>query len=430
MPLTGRPRRVVLVALLLIDVLAIGVAVRWYLGRDAAPTERTSSSALDLDGPERLDAGSAWSIEITGGPAGSSDLVIDVVGPWGVRRAQGVTMAAGVATVPGEFTTRTGRLIATVRAGGATGSIGVDIVPGVAVDGVVPLAGPRSMIADLAHWTMVTALPRDRFGNVVADGTVTEVRVRRPDGAIEVVSSEVEHLLATVRVFSRTEAGRTTVRVDVDDATGTEVEVVEVPGRPVGVTVVAPDRPLRADGRNLVTLTTGELVDRFGNVLLDGTSVTAQIDGPAGRSTLRAVTIAGRAELTVESPPRPGSMMIEVVVDGVRSEPVTLDFRSDVSELPLAVERIEAWADGVDHADGVDGVHEVDEVDRVLVTVGPVLTAHGGFVADGTEVTVRGAEMPAVGVLRDGVVTFEVSAEPGAIIEVEVLGTSAGAVAP
>ena len=49
----------------------------------------------------------------------------------------------------------------------------ITVLPLDAVDGAIPLAGPRSIVADFEHWTMVSAFPRDRYGNSVADGTET-----------------------------------------------------------------------------------------------------------------------------------------------------------------------------------------------------------------------------------------------------------------
>jgi hypothetical protein len=274
------------------------------------------------------------------------------------------------------------------------------------------------MIADLAHWTMVTATPRDRFGNSVADGTPVTLHVRRPDGTLDVIETEVADLLSGVRVFSGTTAGRSTIRVSVDGATGPEVDVLEVPGPPAVVELIEPNLDLRADGRMLVTIATGLLEDRFGNVLLDGTAASIDMSGPTGVGTLTGVTIDGRAEFVVEAPTSAGTIELRGVVDDVASAPLALTYAPAVVAVPARVARVDGSADS-----------------QVAVEIGPVLTELGGFVPDGTAALVSAAsssgETEAVTVvLRDGVGSVVFAAASGESVTVEVLGTRVELVAP
>ena len=321
--------------------------------------------------------------------------------------------ASGTIEIPGDLTEQTGVLSAVVVAGSGVGRATVDVLPGRAVDGIVPLAGPRSMIADAAHWTMVTAFPVDRYGNAMSDGTNVQLTVRRPAGNVELIDTTVEHLLAGVRVFSGVKAGRSTIRIDVDGATGPEVEVLEVPGPPVEVQLLEPDLTLRADGRMLVTIATAPLADAFGNVLLDGTAASAGLDGPSGTGTATAVTIDGRAEFIIEAPPTPGPVRLRAVVDGVLSEVIELDFVTAVGDLPVTASRV-----------------DVDGVSLVRIDVGPVTTDLGGFVPDGTVVSVSGVATPVSVDLRDGVASLTVDAAPGDDLILDVLGVSVRVVAP
>lgn len=389
-------------------VVALVIVVRGR-GGEVPVAEQAPTIPLVIESADEIDAGEPWTFGVTGRTGrietDATFFEVHVAGPWGVRTLELEPTDDWLVTVPGELTQRSGVLTATVRVGDAVGSGFVEVLPLDAVDGAIPLAGPRSIVADFEHWTMVSAFPRDRYGNSVADGTETIVHVRRPDGSVDEAVTEVEHLLSVVRVWSESLAGRTALRLDTQDATGPEVEVLEVPGPPVAVEVVDPEIPLRADGRMLVNLETDVLVDQFGNVLLDGTSGVVRMDGPLGKGTLRPFTIDGRFEFYIEAPPVPGTVTLDVEVDGVRSEPIELEFASDVSELPV---------DSVRTADGV------------RVTVGEVLSVHGGYVPDGTAVvlTVNGVEDDLD--IFDGIAVFELDAddiEPGDVIAVEVLGT-------
>ncbi|MEZ4615111.1 MAG: hypothetical protein R2867_06285 [Caldilineaceae bacterium] len=137
-------------------------------------------------------------------------------------------------------------LVAQVADRRATGVIHIE--PGDPVEPVLVLVGPRSIPADGDHWTMLTALPQDQFGNAVAAGTAVTVRVLHPattlsNGAaenggpevdtVEMISTTTDSLLASVRIYSRTKAGRMDMAAGAGDAHSPERTVMAVPGPPV-----------------------------------------------------------------------------------------------------------------------------------------------------------------------------------------------------
>ncbi|MEQ8439606.1 MAG: hypothetical protein RIB65_19095 [Ilumatobacter fluminis] len=391
-----RPRRLLLVAVAVVALVAVGSFAIGVLRSE--PSEWTApTETFDLAGPETIGAGDAWNL-VVDRPV--TDATLTVTGPTGSTTVELAGTFDDV-TVDGYPTEQSGLLTAIVRTADGVGTASVTIEPGEAVDGITPLAGPRSMTADREHWTMVTAFARDRFGNAVTDGTIVEVIARHPDGSVESIEAPVQHLLAAVRVFSETLAGRTTLRVDVDGATGDEVEVLEVPGPPISVDLLEPTMPLRADGRQLVEIRSDVLVDQFGNELLDGTVGVVQLFGPSGRGTLRTVTIDGRAEFVVEAPSTPGSLSLELTVDGVRSDSLVLNFGADVTALPVEVDRTG---------------------DAVALTIGPVLTELGGFVPDGTIARILGVdhELELDVVIADGMGVALLDPVPDDLVAVDV----------
>lgn len=391
-PVAHRRRRRWAAAAVGVALIVVAAAIVGLRADPADPADPAAPFRIELAGPDAIEAGESWTFEVAA-PEIDADATatVTVSGPWGSGDLM-ADVVDGTITVPGSTMTRSGVSTATVQIREGTGTVSVAVEPGRAVDGTTPLAGPRSMVADLRHWTMVSAFPRDRYGNVIADGSQVDVVVRRPDGTVERVATEVRHLVAALRVFSTTVAGRSTFRVAVDGATGPEVEVLEVPGPPVAFALAENGPPLRADGRQLFVVTTDRLVDRHGNELLDGTAAVATMDAPNGRSTITSVTIDGTAEFVIETPTLAGPMSIDVVVDGVRSAPLRLDVAPDVTDLPVRV-------------DVVDGLLRVE--------VGPVVSGLGGFVPDGTEAEIVIGGRTETIALVDGVGMLELPWPPG-----------------
>lgn len=405
----------VVIAMAVCGVL-VGAALAVVTGGGSTtqpPTALESLSAtLVVSAPASAEAGDVLTVVVDGADD-ASEVRLDLISSVGVKRLKATaTDGRATFTVDPDSTRIEGQLIVLATTDTARGQATVDVRAGNSVDGIVPLAGPRSMVADTAHWTMVTAIPTDALGNGLADGTVVTLHVRRPDGRVEQIDSTLDGLLTGIRVFSGTRAGTTTVRVDVDGATGAEVQVEEVPGQPVAVDIEGPTSPVRADGRSLVDLTTGVLADQYGNVLLDGTSARLVGEGPDGDFSIVGSTIEGRATFHIQAPTEPGRVQFVVYVDGVASAPVSFAVGREIDDAPVTVTRL-------------------SDNGRVRVDIGPVMTELGGRAPDGSKVTVTTPDGTTyTGQLFGGSASIEFAVEPDVALVVEVLGVRVEAIAP
>ncbi len=268
----------------------------------------------------------------------------------------------------------------------------IEIEPGPPVDPMDAYLGPRTVIADGAHFVMIVTVPTDRFGNPVQPGTVVDYTVTRADLAVEESEAPTEHLLSWFEVFSNTVAGRTRIGAQVvrdtgiplpdttsseqDDGgpiTASERTFLEVAGIPVAHSLELLDAVPVADGQALIRARTSVLEDRFGNVLPDGTVVTLDADGVGGIRRLNSQTNGGQAEFTYEVPDRPGTVTLKATASGVSGAPLTLRFEQ-------AVDSFNAWID--------------PQLETVQVHIGPVRSIRDSYVPEGTvaEVTMTGAD--------------------------------------
>ncbi len=359
-------------------------------GTPLAPTSVVVTTPTEPNGtPVRLDVQSAF-------------MTARLVGAFVDKRAEFV--------VPPNLLIDSGVLVITATTKESIGIATLKIRPASAANGVIPLAGPRSIVADRKHWTMVSVIPGDALGNGLPDGTPVRLHVRRPDGQTDIVEGTIDGLLDGIRVYGGTVSGLTTIRVEVQGATGPEIEVREVAGPPMPFSLEGPSGPLVADGRSLIEIRTPLLVDQFGNTVEDGTSAEVRGEAPDGPFRLVSTTIDGRAIFRLRSSAEPGPVSVVAEVAGTFSAPTEFELTTDALRFDLSVTRR-----------GTD----------VDLLVGPVISSLGGFAPDGTDVVVEvnGVSVRALQV-RDGQAKSALQVDRGDIITVKILGRSADATAP
>jgi hypothetical protein len=330
--------------------------------------------ALALRAPAVVAAGEPLTLvaERVDAPDGL-DVTLVAQGGYGVRLYR-ASFLAGRAEfrLPAEDQRVAGLVTLTARAGAAAGGAEITITPGAPVDPVTPLVGPRTIIADGAHWGTAIAIPFDAYGNPVAEGSPVVFAIQQPGAQVASFRVPVAHLLAWMRLPGATHAGRTTVTVAVGGAHGPDASLTETPGWPAPFTLSASPPGQPADGHRLVTLRTQPIVDAYGNQMLDGTLVTFVAETPGGRPRLiPAYTIDGVAEAQLQAPAEPGAVMVRATLYGIESAPLRIDFAPgpSVGSIPVAAQ--------VDRAAGT-----------VVIELGPLLADLGQFVPDDTPVSV------------------------------------------
>ena len=337
-----------------------------------APAAPALSGALTLETPAAVRASAPVPVAIVRADAPDGLAVtLAAQGSYGMRVYAGV-FASGRATITlrGEHTRQTGMITLIARAGAARGEGQVEIRPNPPADPVLPIVGPRSVAADGEHETMALAVPFDDYGNPVAEGTPLTLRILHPGDQLEQQTLTVTHLLAWGWVSSSTRAGRAVVSAAVGDAHGPDTTYDEVPTWPAPFGLSASPPNLPADGRQLLTLRTDLIRDRFGNAMTDGTLVTfvVELAGSEPRF-IPAYTVDGAAEAQLQAPIAPGTVTVRATLYGVESRPLTIRFAAGPAVGTIAVKAQVNARDGF-----------------VTLSAGPLLGALNQFVPDGTPV--------------------------------------------
>jgi hypothetical protein len=217
---------------------------------------------------------------------------------------------------------------------------------------------------------MAVSVPFDRFGNPVANGTPVNMRALHPGDQLELKDTETRNLVAWSRIYSRTRAGRTTISMTAADKHGPDANFMEVPGWPVPFSLSASPTNLPADGRQLVTIRSDVIRDRYGNPMLDGTLVTFVVDTPQGQPRfIPAYTIDGVAKAQLQAPSEPGKLTVRAEIYDAESRPLEVSFADGpaINSFPVKAK--------------VDATGQAIEL-----TAGPMLGALQQFIPDGSEV--------------------------------------------
>ncbi len=340
---------------------------------NAAPPTLALTGILPMHAVASLQAGATTAITV--GPIHTIDgtaITLVVVGSYGPRIYQSAFHRGSAVFLLREADTRIAGVVSlTARAGSAQGITYLTITPAAPVEPLTPLVGARAITADAEHWSMVVLIPFDRFGNPVSEGTRVQILILHPDKRIETQWVNVQHLLAWVRVYSGTKAGRTSIATQIGNVHGFEGTLLEVPGWPVPFHINANPQSLAADGQKLTTLQTDIIRDKFDNVIPDGTLVTFVVQAPDGtQSYLPTSTINGVATIPFQAPKQAGQFVVQVVVLNVASVALPLTFTAgpSVATFPLAF-----------HKTTTAGIYTID--------AGPLLGALGQYIPDGTPVT-------------------------------------------
>lgn len=223
--------------------------------------------------------------------------------------------------------------------------------------------GSKSIVADGAHWAMITAVPADSMDNPVADQTPVTFRLLRPTGVEQTYGSNTAHLISYQTIYSTTSAGKTLVGVQTQGVHGRQKQLLEVPGMATNFSLHVQQQTLIADGRQTFRLATGPIRDAFGNLVSDGTLVEFLVLDPDGtRRVTTGYTLTGVADVVLENPPSGGKLAVQAQVPQGGHSPVQLvSFRPGLQGIPL-------------HFDRHLGV----------VTVGPLIDLLGETIPDGT----------------------------------------------
>lgn len=398
-----------LIMMLVSGACFVAVLIALVVGGRLLEDEIVTSWAgpIAIDAPTTHSAGDVMTIRVAANAPPGTSLQLAVFAPLSATMLE-QPLQGGVASfeIDGKLLQHAGLYQLVARIEGSTSEPHqVQVWPDEPVDPVVPLVGPRTIIADGADITMTVVTPIDQFGNPVANGTAVDIEVLRPNGDRSTEREQVERGIAATILTATTETGRVTISATSGQAEGPNNVVDQVAGSPAPFSVEADLRNPLADDFTLHQVQTSELRDQFGNLLPDGVAVVFVVQSTQGTSFVHASVQGGIARAAIQAPDRASELTLVARVSGAQSAPTILRFEP-------AVDVVVAVLSASD--------------DSVTLTIGPVLTARGGYVPDGTIALISDPESGEILrsiALRGGTAVLDIEM-PSRSLDVAVLGAS------
>jgi hypothetical protein len=294
-------------------------------GAAAAPWD----GVLRLSAPPLSRAGQTVSVLVEGDAPDGAEVTLTVMWGYGPRvyRAQMRRGAAALAIPAADTRQQAGAATLIIGVGAARASTPLTIMPGPVDTLSEPLLGPRSACVGSTDDSMAAVIAADQYGNAPADGTPISLNVAYPDGSSATEELALRSGLAWANVQGRTRAGIIEVGATAKRVVSSRADMNVAACAPSLFGLSADPPGLPADGRQVLTLRTAPIVDRYDNPMPDGTLITFLVTTPAGELRLPAQTIGGVAEVSLRAPGDPGVATARALILGVESTPLEITFR-------------------------------------------------------------------------------------------------------
>ncbi len=213
----------------------------------------------------------------------------------------------------------------------------VKVLPRIVAEPMDTYLGSKSVVADGKDWAMITAIPTDKYGNLIKEDTSVNFDLLTPTNEREHKVSNTKYGVAFQKIYAQTTSGKTFVGVSIDSVNSREKELLQVADFPSNFTIQAEKNSLYADARQNFKIKTSVLKDQNENIISEGTMVVFQVkDANNTTRSFNAYTINGVAAIHLQNPISLGHLnVVASVIGGGRSNNLSIAFQSAFQDIPI-----------------------------------------------------------------------------------------------
>ena len=227
--------------------------------------------------------------------------------------------------------------------------------------------GPRSIQAGDRDFSMLVAIPTDKFDNPTPDNTTVDI-AEFFLGDLQNTTQLTENMFSWKNIFSKHTSAKILVGVESNDIQTKELVSFVYPSTARDFKILAQRQHNFADGNQIASIKTTILKDEFDNIVFDGTMVNFIITNNAGAILeSSAGSIDGIATVKVLHPSAEDSWEIQANVTGMaQSDILQLNFKAALEEFPIVL---------LEH--------------EKILKVGPIKSFMNQIIPDGAEVVLK-----------------------------------------
>lgn len=225
--------------------------------------------------------------------------------------------------------------------------------------------GPKTVQVDLDEPAMITAVPLDQYGNVLAEGAEIAINERSTRGSSQVELVYTKSLIGHKIVRAQDASDIIYIAAKTKDGFSKEQIVQSVTGLPAAIELRTIEYIPYADNRQISSFGTSTIKDTEGNVVPDGSMIYLSVDGIQGDSKYRAFTVDGKAKFFVPNPDRKTNWTLQASTStGILSNSLAISYESNLTKIPVRLNKEEQQ-----------------------IVIGPLVGYLGQYVPDGTKVS-------------------------------------------
>ncbi|NNK73690.1 MAG: hypothetical protein HKO94_10910 [Flavobacteriaceae bacterium] len=232
-----------------------------------------------------------------------------------------------VYTIPASFGNKSGIVNWRLTASETDLSGHFYIKPKAAVKSLESYLGPPSIQAGGTDFSMLVVIPTDALDNPLEDSTVVNIKThfRASEDASEIPT---RYFLAYKNIYSPEQTGRILISSESSGVTSKEFDINVLASLPTDFKISEQRNHKYADGNQIVTLSTSKILDRYGNVIEDGTLTEFFIKNQKGAYLKTAgTTVNGVANAQIIHPDQADEWTVKAIIQGMaESDTITFNF--------------------------------------------------------------------------------------------------------
>lgn len=212
----------------------------------------------------------------------------------------------------------------------------LNILPKNNIENLETYIGPPTIIAGGEDNAMAVIIPTDVFDNPSMNNTIVTIKHQFLDNEIEDILL-TDNLIAFKRIKSSKQTGRILISSEALNQNSKEFYIDVLSGLPIDFKISALRSHHYADGNQITTFITSQLIDKYGNVVDDGTYIDFVIKTKdSSILKIAGLTLNGIAKAKMIHPETQSTWNVRGFIYGIaESNNLILDYKSAVDDFKI-----------------------------------------------------------------------------------------------